>query len=455
MALSNLSMENNKEKTIVRNGWITAGVIISRIVAGGTFIFSGFVKAIDPMGTIYKLEDYFSAFGLNSISMLIPLIAFVLIAFEFLFGVHALLGSYRKRTPWYLLLFMLVMTPLTLYLAVANPVSDCGCFGDAVVLTNWQTFWKNIVLLVFVVFLLCYNTRVRGLYNMSVQWLTGLFSLLFIFSVMWVGYNHQPILDFRPYKIGLNLSGAVSHATGEDMEYLFVYEKDGVKKEFGIDDIPVDDSTWVFVERHEKISDKETIRSQYPVIDNFVIYDGNEDVTNDILGDENYVFLLLSPDLSTADDSEINKINELYDYSREYGYSFYCLTSSSPNEIAEWKENAGAEYPFFFMDKTIIRTIARGNPCLLILKKGVIYAKLSPRMMPDESELTAGFDKLVYGNLQGYDEQKRIIFMAGLYFAPMIFLLLTEKTVGVILDALRERRRRRVTQRKKTSNPGM
>ena len=116
--------------------------------------------------------------------------------------------------------------------------------------------------------------------------------------------------------------------------------------------------------------------------------------------------------------------------------------------------NAGAEYPFFFMDKTIIRTIARGNPCLLILKKGVIYAKLSPRMMPDESELTAGFDKLVYSNLQGYDEQKRIIFMAGLYFAPMIFLLLTEKTVGVILDALRERRRRRVAQRKKTSNPG-
>ena len=167
---------NEKRKALLIK-WL---VFLSRLVVGGTFVFSGFVKALDPYGTAYKFEDYFSAFHLEFLSSFTTLFAVALAVVEFLLGVHLLFGSYRKSTPRLVFLFLCVMTPLTLYLAIANPISDCGCFGDAVHLSNWATFFKNVVLLGLTVFLLYTNKRLRGLYNKEVQWLTGLYSLVFV-----------------------------------------------------------------------------------------------------------------------------------------------------------------------------------------------------------------------------------------------------------------------------------
>ena len=374
-------------------------VFLSRLIVGGTFVFSGFVKAIDPYGTVYKFQDYFSAFHLDFLSSFAMLFSVALSVIEFVLGVHLLFGSYRKSTPRLIFIFLCVMTPVTLYLAIANPISDCGCFGDAVHLSNWATFFKNVLLLIIVLFLVYRNTSLRALYNQQVQWLTGLYSLLFVFFFVYIGTYYQPYLDFRPYKIGVNIPEALAVEEPE-REFVFIYEKNGERKEFLLDNLPSEEEGWVFVDRYEKtVSGQESVT---PIIEDFTIYRGATDITEDIIYDENYRVLLLSPDLETADDSEVDRINELYDYCVERGYEFACVTASTPQGVEAWQENTGAEYPFYFMDKTVIRTIARGNPCVLLLKGGTILRKTSPSQLPDETLLVQPLDKLTYGQPEIY-----------------------------------------------------
>ena len=337
-------MENKTEikDSSVRNRILWLLVIASRVIVGATFIFSGFVKAIDPTGSAIKFEEYFSVLGIGFLSPLSLFFGVVLAAFEFLLGINTLLGSYRKLTSWLVLLVMCFMTPLTLYLAIADPVSDCGCFGDALVLSNWETFFKNVFLLIPVLFLIRYNSLVKGVYNKSVQWLTVLYSLIFALALAWFGVYFQPILDFRPYKVGMSILDAMPGGNidaGDD--YLFVYEKEGIRKEFSLDDIPMNDTTWVFVDRIEK---KNISNKKKSSIEDFIIRSGEDDVdiARDILEDPQYTFLLLTPSLENADESEIDKINDLYDYALTYGYNFYCVTASSDSAIAVWQDNTGA-----------------------------------------------------------------------------------------------------------------
>lgn len=432
---------NEKRKALLIQ-WL---VFLSRLIVGGTFVFSGFVKAIDPYGTVYKFEDYFAAFHLEFLSSFTMFFAVGLAVVEFLLGVHLLFGSYRKSTPRLVFLFLCVMAPLTLYLAIANPISDCGCFGDAVHLSNWATFFKNVVLLGIVIFLLYTNSRLRGLYNQQVQWLTGLYSLVYVLFFCYIGVNYQPYLDFRPYKIGVNIPEALS--VGEpEREFIFIYEKEGKKKEFSLDNLPSEEEGWTFVDRYEKVLDAPEPAT--PTIDEFTIYRGATDITEEILYDENYHILLLSPDLEKADDSEVDRINELYDYCMERGYGFACVTASTPQGVVMWLENTGAEYPFYFMDKTAIRTIARGNPCVLLLKNGTILRKTAPSQLPDETQLTKPLDQLDYGRAEIYRPQRRIGFIVLLYLVPMLFLLLTEKTVAMVIGRIKLWRLTRIRRRR-------
>ncbi len=374
-------MENksvDKPQNGLRTGWL---VFVSRLLVGGTFIFSGLVKSIDPYGTVYKFQDYFSAFHIEFLAPYAMLLAVALSITEFLLGVHLLLGSYRKATPRLILALMGVMTPLTLYLAIANPVSDCGCFGEAFHISNWATFFKNVVLLGLTVYLVRYNEKLGSLYHRQIQWLVGLFAMLYAGFFAYVGTHYQPYLEFRPYKIGLNIPEAL--AAGEPQkEFVFIYERNGEEKEFTMDNLPAEGEGWKFVDRMEKeIPGQGT---QLPSIVDFSIFQDDEDVTDVILTDESYYILLLAPEAENADDSDVDLINELYDYSVEQGYGFACVTASSSQGIEHWIENSGAEYPFYFMDKTTIRTIARGNPSVLLLKGGTIWRKDAPSDLPDE-----------------------------------------------------------------------
>lgn len=434
--------------TTPRNKWLSLLVVCVRIIVGATFIFSGVVKLIDPVGTMYKIEDYLQAFNLSSISAVSYFVAVVLALVEFVLGFNALLGSYLRTTPLLLLIFMAIMTPLTLYLAIANPISDCGCFGDVITLTNWQTFGKNIVLLLLVIFLLRYNVRARSLFHREIHAFIVVWVSIFGLAQLYVAAMYSPILDFRPFKVGTDLAAAYFGDDDSAVEYDFVYTKDGVLATFALDSIPDEESGWQYVERRERRQAKPS--KDNSLLEHFVVYQGDEDVTEEVLSHQGYLFMLLSEDLTKADDDDINVVHELYDYTREYGYPFYAVTASSPDEIEEWCDNTGAEYPFYFMDRTTIRTIQRANPYLLVLKDGVIYHKYYISHMPNEELLIAPVEEIeAYATMSGYNATYRVISLAILLILPIVLLYFTER---IALFALRRFRRWRETRREKKEN---
>ena len=265
------------------------------------------------------------------------------------------------------------MTPLTLYLAIKNPVQDCGCFGEAVVLTNWQTFYKNLILTFAATILLFYNHKVKELFVKSIRWLPTMFSIFYILSISILSYLYQPVLDFRPYKSGINIREAMKQ---EEVvpEYLFLYEKDGEQKEFTIDNVPMNDPTWSFVDRIERLPEGVEQKEEL----DFNVSDNDLDITADILSDENYTFLLLVPTVEGYDNSWDDKIFNLYDYAFEHSYNFYALTPDV-DLLNDRLNGMGISFPCYTMDETVIETIARGNPAVAMLKDGILYWKISPR----------------------------------------------------------------------------
>lgn len=423
--------------------WLSVAVILVRIVVGITFIFSGLVKLIDPVGTMYKIDDYLAVMNMTALQPLSIIASVALALAEFILGINTLLGSYLRTTPKLLLAFMTLMTPLTLYLAIANPIADCGCFGDAVILTNWQTFAKNVVLLLLVLFLFKYYTKAKSVFHREVQALTVIWGIVYAAFVVWFAFTYMPILDFRPYKLGTDIRAAYYGDDMPDTEYQFVYEREGVQQTFALDNLPDESQGWTFVERKQvgaKLVVKATSAADY-----FVVYDGNEDVTEEILEQDGYVFIMLSPNLAKANDNHIDKIHELYDYCLLYGYPFYAVTASTPAEIDEWLDNTGGEYPFLFMDKTSIVTIARGNPYMLILKDGVIYHKYPISQLPEEAQLDRPFAQVEYHGTQAvYNERARVLFLVLALVVPILVLYFTER---VALFALRRFRRKREEKR--------
>lgn len=420
--------------------WLSAAVILVRIIIGCTFIFSGVVKLIDPWGTAYKIEDYMMIANLRIISPLPLVMSIALSLIELLLGVNTLLGSYFRSNPLLLLIFMSVMTPLTLFLAIANPIPDCGCFGDAIHLTNWQTFGKNIFLLIGVIFLFRYSHRVKSVFHREFQALTVIWSIIFSIIIVTIALAYMPMIDFRPYKIGTDLIAAYYGENAPAVEYDFIYEKDGERSTFTIENLPNTDDGWQFVERIER-SSTPVAPSDNILLEHFVIYDGNNEATEEILEQPGYCFVMFSPDLNTANDNHVNKLNELHDYCKEYGYPFYAVTASAPKGIEEWLDNTGGEYSFLFMDKTTIRTIARNNPFVVILRDGTIYHKCPLSQLPDESKLNTVFEDLTqYQPSEQLTRNEAIFFIICLLVLPIILLYIGER---LSLTALRHYRSRK------------
>jgi len=362
-------------------------VEISRIILGLVFIFSGFVKAVDPWGGAYKIQDYFEAFELTDFAFLALPFAFLQAALEFGVGVCLLLGVYRRVNAVLALIIMLFMTPLTLYLAFANPVSDCGCFGDALVISNWQTFSKNIFLLIAAVNIFLWYRLMTPLFSRKAYPWVALWIYLFILGVSFYCFYFLPALDFRPYKIGTNIPEAMAipeNAEHDIYEVQLIYSKDGQQKTFTMDNYPKGDSAWTFVDSKSRLIKK----GYQPPIHDFSITDAEgDDITEDILSNPSCTFLLISHQLDKANDANINKVNDIYDYTKTNGYDFYALTSSLPDEMQAWIESTGAEYPFCTMDDITLKTIVRSNPGLLLIKDGTIVDKWPNTRLPDAGEL--------------------------------------------------------------------
>lgn len=404
-------------------------VNVCRFVLAAVFIFSGFIKANDPFGTVYKIRDYMEVWGLSqSFSDSVPfLLAICMGVLEFTLGFYLLFGIRRKLASALLLLLMAFMTPLTLWLAVANPISDCGCFGDALVLTNWETFWKNVVLLIAAISV--FRWRKKFLYKLvtdKVDWLMALYGVLFIIFFTIYSIRELPVFDFRPYHIGADIREGMEIPEGKNptvYETTFIYRKDGVEKEFTIDNFP-SDTTWLFVDSRTRVKEK----GYEPPIHDFSIMsvEDGSDLTDEILDDDNYTFILVSPQLSKADDSAMDLINEIYDYSLEYGYRFLCVTASPDEDIARWQDRTGAEYPFALMDEITLKTMIRSNPGLMLLKKGVVLNKWSVNDIPDEYQLYDSLDKLSIGGIVHKSTAYKLLAVMGWFFGPLLFLTLCD-----------------------------
>lgn len=358
-----------------------------RLVLSLTFLFSGAVKLIDPRGTQYKIEDYVAAFGLaSSMPEWLPLVlACVLAIVEFLMGVYLLFGIRRRFTLSTAICFMLVMTPLTLWLALNNPVSDCGCFGDAVKLSNWQTFWKNVVLLVLSVIALYKFRLMPHFVGKKYEWIVAL--LAFVFAVLFASYNlwRLPIIDFRPYHVGADIRQAWLDDQQSFGEYqtTFILEKDGVRKEFALEDYP--DSTWTFIDTKTV----ETEPTKRTGVGDLLIQDAQtgEDVTLQILEEKGWTFLLIAPYLEKADDGRMGELLALHDFCKENSLQFYCLTSSGEKAIANWIEMTGAEYPFCHADAVVLKTMIRSNPGLMLLHDGKVVRKWPSTNLPTPTDI--------------------------------------------------------------------
>ena len=399
---------------------------VVRLVLGLTFLFSGVVKLIDPRGTQYKIEDYGAALNVSSLlpEGLPVVLACMLAVAEFLLGIHMLYGIRRRLVSSLMICFLLVMTPLTLYLAIKNPVSDCGCFGDALILSNWQTFGKNVVLLVCACLALRYYKWMPRFVTRKNQWMVALYS--FVFAALFAGYNlwRLPVIDFRPYHLGADIRKAWYDDQQDfgQFQTTFIMEKDGVRQEFALEDYP--DSTWTFIDTRTV----QTEPSKRTGVGDLLIQDAatGEDVTEQLLNDEGYTFLLVAPYLEKADDSVMGRLFSLYDYSREAGYGFYCLTASGEKGIENWKEFTGAEYPFCLADAVVLKTMIRSNPGLMLLHDGKVVGKWPSTALPRTEELSEQPEQEV-GSLED-----RIAGITSWYILPLLLFLLIDAVSVVI-----------------------
>jgi len=374
----------------------------ARILFGITFVFSGFVKAVDPIGFAYKIEDYLIAFQLIPFIPLALTFAVTLILVELLLGVFILLGLYRKLSTAMGVLFMAVMTPMTLYIALKNPVEDCGCFGDALVISNWDTFYKNIVLVLLAVLLLVYHKRIKPLFtNKSKGLVVG---FVFLFSLLFCLYNifYLPIMDFRPYKVGVNIAEQMENdvSNGDVYENIYIYEKDGVEEEFTEDNFPWEDSTWTFVDYQSKLIKE----GEKPLIDEFYITayakDGagafvkGGDITDDILTNK-VVLFVVSLSLDDAREKGMKQIIALADYAADNDIELLVATSSEAAAIEQWHRKWGnPKVGYGLMDELTLKTIVRSNPGLLLLSEGTIVGKWSSRRLPNQRQLEGMVVKL-------------------------------------------------------------
>ena len=360
-------------------------VNLCRLLLAAVFILSGFVKAVDPLGTLYKMQDYLLAMDLGGWLPDLALLAFAvgLSALEFCLGIFMLFAIRRRLTSRTMVIVLAIMTSLTLWLALTDPISDCGCFGDALVLTNWQTFWKNIILLTAALVVAKWPFGMIRFISKSNQWIVINYSLLFILIISGWSLYDRPQFDFRPYHEGTDL-------------------REGWNLMMEGNESPYAD---FFIEKA----------------------DDGEDITEQVLNNEGYTFLLIAPWLEKADDSQLDLINQVYEYAEDNDYLFYCLTASGESGISLWRDITGADYPFCQTDGTVLKTMIRSNPGLLLLKDGKVIRKWSHNRLPDEYDLARPLEELELGQAAGNTMGRHIAEVMLWFVLPLLLLSITDR----------------------------
>ena len=477
-------------------------VIISRVFLGCVFIFSGYSKAVDPLGSTYKIQDYLSAMSLGGFSSIAFVVGILLAALEFLLGVCLLLGANMKSTSILTILMMAFMTPLTLWIAITNPVSDCGCFGDALVLTNWQTFGKNILFSAIAVLIFLWRKYSPKLFTQRSEWIIAIVSGAFSIFLSIYCYFNLPIIDFRPYKNSTNIIEAMKMpGSDEDIEYvagqlskladgslskdacieaicqpqfhlkereveklvtnymaedvkdaedyaqqifdllsgkyktILFYEKDGETKKFTLENYPKNDPSWKYVD-----TENEPIEQGYepPIHDFSMMHPDDGDITEEVLANEGYTFLLVSYRVEKASTDKRKEINAIYDYAQQNGYGFYCMTATGleTTEMREYKiEMGGVEYPIVNTDEITLKTIVRSNPGLVLIKNGQVINKWSNKNMPT---FTEPLENSLRGQVQQPNDRHVVLLSTILFVCALLGVFALDKIFSIIIDKIRK-----------------
>jgi len=351
--------------------------LISRLLVGIVFIFSGFVKAVDPWGSAFKFHDYFLAFGMEWLIPLAFWLGILLCLFEFVIGFALVFNVKMKLAAWGVMLFMSFFTLLTFYLALENPVSDCGCFGDAIIMTNWQTFYKNIFLMIFTLIIFIGRNKYVACKNIFYELSVIGISTAILLGISYYSYSHLPLIDFMPWKVGNKISTLVV-GSAEISEVTLVYKHKQTEElyEYTTKTLPFNDSIlWANLEFVEQ---KKNVIKEYeePPIKDFFIRDTlNDDYTIEFINNPEFQFLFVSYNINKIKFKNIEKIIPIHDSCYANDVSFAALSGSSPADVYKVLNENNIDLPMYFVDETALKSVVRANPGLVLLYNGVVVDK--------------------------------------------------------------------------------
>ncbi len=404
-------------------------VWLARLILGGTFIVSGVAKMIDPWGTLTKIEAYLGAWGLTEAFApgLVLVGGCALAMMEFVVGVLLATGSLRRSAAWLAMAIMAFMLPLSVYIAVANPVEDCGCFGDLLVISNLSTMLKNVVLTALAAFLCRYNRRARWLFAPWIQWVEIAAAVAYMLVIAMIGYHEQPLLDFRAYPVGEPL------VDSDGGEAVYVYERDGATREFADDELPDENEGWEFV----------GVRTVRPASGKMLaLFDRatGEEVTDEVVGSTDGQMLLLIPHPSDAGAAGSYTANELQTAmeSRFGKGAFVAVTSADSVAVDRALDLMMATYPVYYADPKAIMAVARGAMAVVYLEDGIVRWKRTLTSI-NLDRLDSGADP---AEVYAADGPRAFRMLTALYVAANAVILI----VGLLPFIGRLRRRKRAAE---------
>ena len=356
----------------------TSMIVASQLLLGATFLLSGFVKSVDVYGTSFKISDYLNVFGCDYLQSFSTPIAFLLVGWELLLGISILTGILPKIVSKLSLVTVIFMTFLTLYIAIFNPVSDCGCFGDAFILSNWTTFIKNFVLLICALLIANDSLKIKTFFSSRIQKI-----VICYFSIFWsvhllYNYHYEPIFDFRQYHVGTNLTQM--HKSSLKDKIKLVYKRDEIEQIFTEFDAPLGDSTWTYVRTEVEPVHSIKKTNIYDFALNEAIISDNKieyvDITEELFADSDYSYMLVAANLQKLSENDYSKFAAIVSYCKRYEYPVYLLTSDTSDRILSNYDISNMQYiRLCTIDYKTLSTINRTNTGLFIMQQGKILAK--------------------------------------------------------------------------------
>ncbi len=347
-----------------------SALTVCRLLVGALFIFSSFTKGVDPLGTKYKMLDYLAVYGMTWLNDFALVLAMLMILAEFIVGICLITKVLPRLAVLGATLLMLFFTITTLFDALYDLVPDCGCFGTAIKMSNWQTFYKNLVIDAVLIPLIMNNKQLENKLEKGVQWIIAIaFALAFLGFEIY-NYRHLPVVDFMNWKVGKQLT----METAEDSKVYLTYRNKatGETQEYLSPNYPWNDSVWM--------SQWEFVDQRAEGVTNFLGFsaldiDGN-DVTENILATEN-LLMFTSHDLSKVTEKEWDKVREITEAAGERGYIVIWVVANEPEYVEELMKKYDFLYEVYYADELEIKPIVRSNPGLIWLDNGLVKDKWS------------------------------------------------------------------------------